>query len=343
MAEKIATYTAKELALRPSNAGYEAAQQAGRRLGPLAETAARAIRDVADLSAKVTTELGAQQTAFLRFEGLEAKEDRGGGVKYGGGLKDMFQLGAGGNEPNYAKLNRLSELQDGPLAIAAAARHMVNAQSPLTHGLSPQQAWERQVNGEGLTDQERQLLNASGLGKKEQAYENTGYSQGYGGKDEFDKNPNGDLSPEGLSKEAAQDALSGGADSYLSNTYGIHSDASGGSMTGNAPAETSTGGYGGNGTGSGFGDVMTGIGHAINPFGPAISSQDLQALGTWGGLLSDPSSPTPAPTASSTYPTTSAQPSPDAPTTPADGGAATSGFWGMLNQGMSPEDNPGGI
>lgn len=324
MAEKIATYTAKELALRPSNAGYEAAQQAGRRLGPLAETAARAISTVADLNAKVVTELGAQQTAFLRFEGLEAKEDRGGGVKYGGGLKDMFQLGAGGNEPNYARLNRLSELQDGPLAIAAAARHMVNAQSPLTHGLSPQQAWEREQNGEGLTDQQRQMFDASGLGRKQQDYESTGYSQGYGGKDQFDKNPNGDLSPAALSKEAAQTSLSEGASDYLSNTYGIHSDASGGSMTGNAPAETSTGGYGGYTTPPGF---LSGLGNAISQYSDG----------------SAPPPPPPAPTASSTYPTTSAQPSPDAPTTPADGGAATSGFWGSLDQGMSPEDNPGGI
>jgi hypothetical protein len=147
MAEKIAQYEAKELAIRPSNAGYEAKEMAGRRIGPFAEQASRAITEVANLNAQVEKDLGAQQASFLRFEGLEDRELRGGGVKYGGGLKDMFQLGAGGNEPNYARLNHLADLQNGPLYISDAARHIVRAQSPL-NSINPQTAFDRRNLGQ---------------------------------------------------------------------------------------------------------------------------------------------------------------------------------------------------
>ncbi len=130
MAEKFAQYEAKNVELRPTDIGYSAREQAGRRIGPFATQAAAAVRQVANLSADMLKSIGQQQTAFDRFEGAEGKE-RGGGVKYGGGLKDMFQLGAGGNEPNYARLNRVAELQDGSLAIARQARRLVRAQSPI--------------------------------------------------------------------------------------------------------------------------------------------------------------------------------------------------------------------
>ena len=139
MAEKIAKYEAKDLAIKPSNVGYSAAEMAGRRIGPFATQAADAIKQVANLQAEYLKDTGAQQTSFARLEGLE-HQGEGVAVKYGGGLKDMFQLGAGGNEPNYARLNRLADLQNGPVNIAAAARHIVRAQSPL-NTTSPSTAW----------------------------------------------------------------------------------------------------------------------------------------------------------------------------------------------------------
>lgn len=300
MAEKIATYTAKELALRPSNAGYEAAQQAGRRLGPLAETAARAISTVADLNAKVVTELGAQQTAFLRFEGLEAKEDRGGGVKYGGGLKDMFQLGAGGNEPNYARLNRLSELQDGPLAIAAAARHMVNAQSPLTHGLRPQQAWD---------DPENYQVNTSKTGVE----------------------PNAEPSDKDFEKQIQSD--------WSQNDSAWGSDQFGPPMEARNSQGMATGGNVG-GTGGGWdakGNPQPVYG-ATNPAAPANWDQppsdqtdfSQQAPDVPGG--SDQTVP-PPPTNSGEWPTVSTAGSADVPTSPADNSQAPP-MWGTLQDGM---------
>ena len=300
MAEKIATYTAKELALRPSNAGYEAAQQAGRRLGPLAETAARAISTVADLNAKVVTELGAQQTAFLRFEGLEAKEDRGGGVKYGGGLKDMFQLGAGGNEPNYARLNRLSELQDGPLAIAAAARHIVNAQSPLTHGLRPQQAWD---------DSENYQVNTSKTGVE----------------------PNAEPSDKDFEKQIQSD--------WSQNDSAWGSDQFGPPMEARNSQGMATGGNVG-GTGGGWdakGNPQPVYG-ATNPAAPANWDQppsdqtdfSQQAPDVPGG--SDQTVP-PPPTNSGEWPTVSTAGSADVPTSPADNSQAPP-MWGTLQDGM---------
>ena len=300
MAEKIATYTAKELALRPSNAGYEAAQQAGRRLGPLAETAARAISTVADLNAKVVTELGAQQTAFLRFEGLEAKEDRGGGVKYGGGLKDMFQLGAGGNEPNYARLNRLSELQDGPLAIAAAARHIVNAQSPLTHGLRPQQAWD---------DPENYQVNTSKTGVE----------------------PNAEPSDKDFEKQIQSD--------WSQNDSAWGSDQFGPPMEARNSQGVATGGNVG-GTGGGWdakGNPQPVYG-ATNPAAPANWDQppsdqtdfSQQAPDVPGG--SDQTVP-PPPTNSGEWPTVGTAGSADVPTSPADNSQAPP-MWGTLEDGM---------
>lgn len=304
MAEKIATYTAKELALRPSNAGYEAAQQAGRRLGPLAETAARAISTVADLNAKVVTELGAQQTAFLRFEGLEAKEDRGGGVKYGGGLKDMFQLGAGGNEPNYARLNRLSELQDGPLAIAAAARHMVNAQSPLTHGLRPQQAWD---------DPENYQVNTSKTGVE----------------------PNAEPSDKDFEKQIQSD--------WSQNDSAWGSDQFGPPMEARNSQGVATGGnVGGTGGRWDANGKLQPVYGATNPAAPANWSEDPLDAGTQppapgyaptpGDTAAAPSD-VPPPTNSGEWPTVSASGSADAPTSPADNSQAPP-MWGTLQDGM---------
>lgn len=311
MAEKIATYTAKELALRPSNAGYEAAQQAGRRLGPLAETAARAIRDVADLSAKVTTELGAQQTAFLRFEGLEAKEDRGGGVKYGGGLKDMFQLGAGGNEPNYARLNRLSELQDGPLAIAAAARHMVNAQSPLTHGLRPQQAWD---------DPENYQVNTSKTGIQPNAEPSD---------KDFEKQIQSDWS---------QDDSAWGSDQFGPSMEAHNSE---GAVTGGA-----VGGTGGGWDAKGNPQPVYG---ATNPAEPANWGQapadqtgfyqQPPDIGDGSTITPGPTPATsgasdvPPPTNSGEWPTVGTAGSADVPTSPADNSQAPP-LWGNLVDGF---------
>lgn len=331
MAEKIATYTAKELALRPSNAGYEAAQQAGRRLGPLAETAARAIRDVADLNAKVVTELGAQQTAFLRFEGLEAKEDRGGGVKYGGGLKDMFQLGAGGNEPNYARLNRLSELQDGTLAIAGAARHIVNAQSPLTHGLSPQQAWEREQNGEGLNDEQ---LNA--LGRKQ---------KGMGGYGDYTKTgiqPNAEPSDKDFEKQIQSD-WSQDDSAWGSNQFGPPMEAR------NDKGVATGGNVGGTGGGWDAKGNPQPVYGATNPAEPANWGQ---APADQTGFYQQPPDigdgstitpgPTPAtsgasdvppPTNSGEWPTVGTAGSADVPTSPADNSQAPP-MWGTLQDGM---------
>jgi hypothetical protein len=136
MAKAVEKYEAKNLELRPSNTGYSAAEQAGRRIGPFATQAANAIRQVAALSAKNIEDQGQQQTAFARLAGLEAQQreaSKGIATKFGGGLKDMFQLGAGGNEPNYARLNRLAELSEAPVNIARTARRIVNAQSPLTN------------------------------------------------------------------------------------------------------------------------------------------------------------------------------------------------------------------
>jgi hypothetical protein len=129
---KIAEFDAKDLKLTPSNTGYSAAEQAARRIGPFATQAAGAIRKVADLQATEERELGQQQTAFARLQGLEAKaEGSTAGVKIGGrSLKDMFQLGAGGNEPNYGRLN---ELSNGAARLSRLARDTVRSQSPVVN------------------------------------------------------------------------------------------------------------------------------------------------------------------------------------------------------------------
>jgi hypothetical protein len=131
MAEKIATYEAKDLALHPSNIGSQAAQTAARRINSASEESARAIREVAENQEQVDRAMGQTQAEFLRFEALEQRTGAVG-VKYGGGLKDMFQLGGGGREPNYAALNRAAELQEGSLRIARAGRQVVAAQSPVS-------------------------------------------------------------------------------------------------------------------------------------------------------------------------------------------------------------------
>ena len=89
MAEKIATYEAKDLALHPSNIGSQAAQTAARRINSASEESARAIREVAENQEQVDRAMGQTQAEFLRFEALEQKAGTVG-VKYGGGLKDMF-------------------------------------------------------------------------------------------------------------------------------------------------------------------------------------------------------------------------------------------------------------
>ncbi len=134
MAKRISTYEFHDLKLNPSEAGYSAAEQAGRRIGPFATQAAAAIRQVANLQDTFDKEAGLQQTSFLRLQGLEEEvaNKSGGGVRAARGLKDMFQLGAGGNEPNYARLNRLAELSDTPVNISRAAHDIVHQQSPLT-------------------------------------------------------------------------------------------------------------------------------------------------------------------------------------------------------------------
>jgi hypothetical protein len=311
--EKIATYQAKELAIRPSNAGYEAKEMAGRRIGPFAEQAARAITEVANLNAQVEKDLGNQQTAFLRFEGLEAREDRGG-IKYGGGLKDMFQLGAGGNEPNYARLNRLADLQNGPLYISDAARHIVRAQSPL-NSINPQTAFDRRNLGQtgGQLDTNPKT---GGIAPTPDVSDEEAAKSGF--------NVNGtpsDTYPADLGGAGLPDVIPGG---YVNP--GLNAN-SGESWTPSTP----------------WSPYATGVPDNSSQQGDqsGTSSGAVQAIGTLGGLWplggqSDqgPSATAtiPPPVATSQWPTTPVAP-PDQPTTPADNSAAPP-FWGDLQGGF---------
>lgn len=333
MAQKIATYEAKELAIRPSNAGYEARQQAGRRIGPFAEAAGRAIKEVADLNASVEREAGTQATAMLRFEGLEQREDGGGvKVKYGGGLKDMFQMGSGGKEPDYARLNRLSELQDGPVAIAAAARRMVNAQSPLTHGLNPAQAYQRLQEGQGLTDAEYQQLGIS------QKYGKSIYGGGVGDYGKNGVQPNPEPSREDFEKQIQSDWQSdaGQNDPWGSGQFGppeAYHDKTGavtGSNigSGQAAGQPST-------TPLPLSDTSGAVAPYVNAngVGSDVAPAPIPQFGDTGVSSDFPTAPVAPPTATSQWPTVPSQGVPDTPVTPADNEAAPP-FWGNLVGGM---------
>lgn len=318
MAEKIATYQAKELALRPTNAGYEAAQMAGRRIGPFAEAAARAVKEVADLSGAVEKDLGVQQTAFARFEGLESRETARN-IRYGGGLKDMFQLGAGGNEPDYARLNRLAELQDGPVRISAAARRAVRAQSPLTHDLTPAQAWQKIQSGEGLTDKEWQEYDAAtGRHLKKNDYVGINTDPKTGG-----VAPNPDVTPGSIKKSFESNEEQQRSQGVLEQqgfkfTGGEGSDTIPGYPTTQEIPRTSTGGY------PGFGGDEP-AGPDATTWGIRNDNPTLNWIGTMGGLW-------PRDTGAPPDTGTSQVPS-GVPSNPADNPAAPP-YWGDVMGGL---------
>ena len=120
---RIATYEAKDLKLTPSDKGYSAEEMAGRRIGPFYSQAGEAAAKVGRLQEQELDLEGKEITSFLRFQGLYDRSEGGGGVKYGGGLKGMDQLAAGGREPNYAALN---EMANGAVGMSRLARNLVN-------------------------------------------------------------------------------------------------------------------------------------------------------------------------------------------------------------------------
>jgi hypothetical protein len=129
MAERFAQYIAKNLKLTPSDKGYTSAELAARRIGTAATQSADAIRRVTQLEAQEEESTGKELTTFARFRGLEQDLNTGGGVKVErNSLKDMFQLGAGGKEPNYAALNQMA---NGARSLGRLARNVVAAQSPV--------------------------------------------------------------------------------------------------------------------------------------------------------------------------------------------------------------------
>lgn len=119
---RIATYEAKDLKLTPSDKGYSAAEMAARRIGPFYSQAGEAAAKVGRLQEQELDLEGKEITSFLRFQGL-SEASGGGGVKYGGGLKGMKEMAAGGNEPNYAALNEMANAAPG---MSKLARNLVN-------------------------------------------------------------------------------------------------------------------------------------------------------------------------------------------------------------------------
>jgi hypothetical protein len=140
---RIREYTAENVKIEPSNAGYSAYEMAGRRIGPFYGQTAQGQRQTGQLQAEEYEAQGKTTTSFLRFRGLEGAGSLA--VKYGGGLTGGFGgfggEGSSGNNyynarANYSnmtaeeKARTLGETSRGAAGYSRLARNLVSAASP---------------------------------------------------------------------------------------------------------------------------------------------------------------------------------------------------------------------
>lgn len=160
--------------ITPNDRGTAAFEQAGRRVGGFYEQIARAREqvgsDIGKLWQQVRFELDAEVDKQENLSRLDATQSSGGGGGGTGGFRtgggrgggdDLLRMAAdrGSNGPN-GNPNLPNEYNRGASYKAAAASNIGRAAAGLPSIIN------KVIQGQGLTDSERALYNASGYGQK---------------------------------------------------------------------------------------------------------------------------------------------------------------------------------